>query len=56
MRQQVTISQQQVVGLQQLVNNLEGQLANLQSKQAADEQGTAVAVATLAARITSVGG
>jgi hypothetical protein len=54
--QQVTGFQQQVTSLHQLVNNLEAQLASLQSKQAKDEQDTAIAVATLAARITSLGG
>lgn len=56
LQQQVTGFQQQVTSLHQLVNNLEAQLASLQSKQAKDEQDTAIAVATLAARITNLGG
>ena len=42
--------------LQQQVNNLQQQLANLQQKQAEDVQGIAVSLATLAARVTALGG
>jgi hypothetical protein len=56
LRQQLTALQQQVSGLQQLANNLQSQLASLQSKEAADVQGIAVSLATLAARITALGG
>jgi hypothetical protein len=56
LQQQVTTLQQQLPGLQQLVNNLQSQLASLQSKEAADVQGISVSLATLAARVTSLGG
>ena len=56
LRQQVVSSQQQVTSLQQLVNNLQAQLASLQSKEAEDVQGIEVALVTLAARITNLGG
>jgi hypothetical protein len=42
--------------LQQQVNNLQQQLAALQQKQAEDVQGIAVSLATLAARVTALGG
>jgi hypothetical protein len=54
--QQVTGLQQQVTSLHQLVNNLQAQLASLQSKEATDVQGIAVSLATLAARVTNLGG
>jgi chaperonin cofactor prefoldin len=42
--------------LQQQVNNLQQQLADLQRKQAQDVEGLVVSIATLAARVTNIGG
>ncbi|NUK54163.1 hypothetical protein HRW14_28615 [Streptomyces lunaelactis] len=47
---------QQMTTLNQLVNNLQQQLSSLQQKQASDVEGIAVSLATLAARVTALGG
>jgi len=54
--QQVSGFQQQLSTLHQLVNNIQQQLSNLQQKEAADVQGIATSLLTLAARITALGG
>jgi hypothetical protein len=54
--QRVSSLENRVNTLQQQVNNLQQQLAGLQQKQAEDVQGIAVSLATLAARVTALGG
>ncbi len=48
------VSLEVVTGLQQLVNNLQAQLASLQQKEAADVQGIADSLEALAGRIASL--
>jgi hypothetical protein len=52
----LTTLQQQANTLQQQVNNLQQQEVSLQQKEAGDVQGIAVSLATLAARVTALGG
>jgi hypothetical protein len=52
----VTTSETRLNTLQTQVNNLQAQLGSLQNKEASDVQGIAVSLATLAARVTALGG
>jgi hypothetical protein len=54
--QQVGNLQQQLSTTNQLLNNLQQQLSNLQQKEAADVQGIAISLVTLATRISNLGG
>ena len=50
------LNAQQVNNLQQQVNNLQQQLSSFQHKEAADVEGIANSLVTLAARVTALGG
>ncbi|GAB3017786.1 hypothetical protein [Spirosoma pulveris] len=54
--QRVSSLETRINTLQQQVTNLQQQLASLQQKQAQDVQGIAVSLATLASRVTALGG
>jgi len=56
LQQQVATLHSQVTGLQSFVTNLSSQLTSLSSKEAADVQGIAVSLVTLAQRVSNLGG